>query len=127
LFVVVASVAAGALIPELFLILSSSEDAPVVETFVICFYHTRLGTGRNTCRPFTEAKQPGLETLQHCQSLPRKSASINLDTIPFRGAFGVLTYEWKNSGISLQPIRDLFTWKHYRDKIIPTLLATWAV
>jgi hypothetical protein len=45
----------------------------------------------------------------------------------FAAPFGVLTYEWKNSGISLQPIRDLFTWRHYRDKIIPTLLATWAV
>jgi hypothetical protein len=45
----------------------------------------------------------------------------------FAAPFGVLTYEWKNSGISLQPIRDLFTWKHYRDKIIPALLATWAV
>jgi hypothetical protein len=39
----------------------------------------------------------------------------------------VLTYEWKNSGISLRPVRDLFTWAHYRDKIVPTLLATWAV
>jgi hypothetical protein len=39
----------------------------------------------------------------------------------------VLTYEWKNSGISMRPVCDLFTWKHYRDKIIPTLLATWAV
>ena len=45
----------------------------------------------------------------------------------FAAPFGVLTYEWKNSGMSLQPVRDLFTWKHYRDKIIPTLLATWAV
>ena len=45
----------------------------------------------------------------------------------FAVPFGVLTYEWKNSGISLQPVRDLLSWAHYRDKIIPTLIATWAV
>jgi hypothetical protein len=39
----------------------------------------------------------------------------------------VLTYEWKNSGVSMRPVHDLFTWQHYRDKILPTLLATWAV
>src|SRR5260370_33640685 len=27
----------------------------------------------------------------------------------------------------MRPVCDLFTWRHYRDKIIPTLLATWAV
>jgi len=45
----------------------------------------------------------------------------------FAAPFGVLTYEWKNNGISLHPVRELVRWKHYRDKIIPTLLATWAV
>jgi len=27
----------------------------------------------------------------------------------------------------MRPVCDLFRWRHYRDKIIPTLLATWAV
>jgi hypothetical protein len=45
----------------------------------------------------------------------------------FAAPFGVLAYEWKNNGISLRPVRDLFTWIHYRDKIVPTLVATWAV
>ena len=64
-------------------------------------------------------------------TLPVVAAKICVDQFGynplFAAPFGVLTYEWKNSGISLQPIRDLFTWKHYHDKIIPTLLATWAV
>jgi hypothetical protein len=38
----------------------------------------------------------------------------------FAAPFGVLTYEWNNNGISLGPLR-------HRDKILPTLLATWAV
>jgi len=35
--------------------------------------------------------------------------------------------KWKNNGISAGPLRQLFTLAHYRDKILPTLLATWAV
>ena len=39
----------------------------------------------------------------------------------------MLTYEWKNCGYSGESLRRTFSWNHYRDKIIPTLLATWAV
>jgi len=45
----------------------------------------------------------------------------------FAAPFGVLTYEWKNCGYSRESLRRTFSWNHYRDKIIPTLLATWAV
>jgi hypothetical protein len=64
-------------------------------------------------------------------TLPVVCAKICVDQFgynPFFAApFGVLTYEWKNNGISLGPLRQLFTLAHYRDKILPTLLATWAV
>ena len=39
----------------------------------------------------------------------------------------VLIYEWKNEGFSWDSIRRALTWDHYREKIVPTLLATWAV
>ncbi|MGZ4967364.1 MAG: hypothetical protein ACXV97_09320, partial [Chthoniobacterales bacterium] len=39
----------------------------------------------------------------------------------------VLIYEWKNEGFSWGSVRRALTWAHYRDKIVPTLLATWAV
>ena len=39
----------------------------------------------------------------------------------------VLVYEWKNDGFSWASVRRAFSWNHYRDKIVPTLLATWAV
>ena len=45
----------------------------------------------------------------------------------FAAPFGVLTYEWKNTGFSLESLVRGFTWDHYRDKIVPTLLATWSV
>ena len=39
----------------------------------------------------------------------------------------MLVYEWKNTRISWSSVRRALTWGHYRDKIVPTLLATWAV
>ena len=36
-------------------------------------------------------------------------------------------YEWKNEGFSWQSVRRSLTWDHYHEKIVPTLLATWAV
>ncbi|HMJ05038.1 MAG TPA: hypothetical protein VK474_02165 [Chthoniobacterales bacterium] len=39
----------------------------------------------------------------------------------------VLIYEWKNEGFSWASVRRALTWEHYRDKIVPTLFATWAV
>jgi hypothetical protein len=64
-------------------------------------------------------------------TLPVVATKICVDQFgynPFFAApFGVLTYEWKNNGVSVRPLRQLFTLDHYRGKIIPTLLATWAV
>jgi hypothetical protein len=129
LFVIIASVTAGALVPELFLILFFQKGRPnrrnlrnlvftvpvwgLDGTLVDLLYRTQAAWFGDTA------------------ALPVIAAKICVDQFgynPFFAApFGVLTYEWKNSGISFQPVRDLFTWKHYRDKIIPTLLATWAV
>jgi hypothetical protein len=47
---------------------------------------------------------------------------------PFLAAPGeVLVYEWKNDGFSWRSVRRAFSWNHYRARIVPTLLATWAV
>jgi len=56
----------------------------------------------------------------------QKSVLTNSVNNPFFAApFGVLTYEWKNRGLSMRPVRDLFTWKHYREQDHSTLVATW--
>jgi hypothetical protein len=59
------------------------------------------------------------------------SAKIVVDQLgynPFIFApLEVLVYEWKNDGFSWASVRRALTWEHYRDKIVPTLLATWAV
>ena len=129
LFVIIASITAGALIPELFLILF--------------FQRGRLGL-RNLRNLLFTVPVWGfdgtlVDVLYRSEAawfgdvvtLPVVAAKICVDQFgynPFFAApFGVLTYEWKNNGISLAPLRQLFTSAHYRDKILPTLLATWAV
>src|SRR2546423_14754265 len=128
-FVIVASITAGALIPELFLIIFFQRGRP------------HRGNLRNLLFTIPVWGFDGslVDLLYRSEAawvgdvvtLPVVAAKICVDQFgynPFFAApFGVLTYEWKNSGISMRPVCDLFTWTHYRDKIIPTLLATWAV
>ena len=45
----------------------------------------------------------------------------------FAAPFGVLTYEWKNTGFSLDSLGAVFTLDTLPRKDHPTLLATWAV
>jgi hypothetical protein len=128
-FVLLASITAGALIPELFLILFFQRGRP------------HRGNLRNLLFTIPVWGFDGslVDLLYRSEAawfgdvvtLPVVTAKILVDQFgynPFFAApFGVLTYEWKNNGISMRPVRELFTWRHYRDKIIPTLLATWAV
>jgi hypothetical protein len=64
-------------------------------------------------------------------TLPVVLAKICVDQLgynPFLAAPGeVLVYEWKNSGFTWASLRRAFSWEHYKDKIVPTLLATWVV
>jgi len=129
LFVVGASVIAGAIVPEIFLILF--------------FQRARLHLGNLRNLAFTIPVwgfdgslvdllyRAEAHWLGDVASLPVVLGKICIDqfgyNVFFAAPFGVLTYEWKNNGISMQPVRDLFTWPHYRDKILPTLVATWAV
>jgi hypothetical protein len=59
------------------------------------------------------------------------TAKIMVDQLGYNPFFAapaeVLVYEWKNEGFSWKSVRRALTWNHYRDKIVPTLLATWAV
>ena len=128
-FVVVASVLAGALIPELFLILFFQRGRPHFGNLRnLAFTIPVWGFDGSLVDLMYRAEAHWLGDVA---TVPVVLAKICVDqfgyNILFAAPFGVLTYEWKNSGISLRPVRDLFTWRHYRDKIIPTLLATWAV
>ncbi|MEO8439819.1 MAG: hypothetical protein ABI540_06300 [Spartobacteria bacterium] len=128
-FVVIAAIAAGAIVPELFLIL---------------FFQRGRATRRNARNllftiPIWAIDGTLVDLLYRGEAawlgsvvtLPVVLGKLCLDQFgynPFFAApFGVLTYEWKNTGFTLESLRRGFSWDHYRDKVVPTLLATWAV
>jgi len=128
-FVVFAAIAAGALLPELFVILFFQKGevhaqnfrnlAFTIPTWAIDGILVDL-MYRNMATWFGDVV-----------TLPVVLAKICVDQFgynPFIAAPGeVLVYEWKNTRISWESMRRAFTWQHYRDKIVPTLLATWVV
>jgi hypothetical protein len=128
-FVVVAAVIAGAIIPELFVI--------------VIFQRGRLQKENLRNLQFTIptwAIDGILVDLMYrlnalwfgdVTTLSVVSAKILVDQLGYNPFFAapleVLVYEWKNDGFSWVSVRRALTWDHYRDKIVPTLLATWAV
>ena len=128
-FVVCASVFAGAILPETFLVLFFQRGRPQVANLRnLAFTIPVWGFDGSLVDLLYRAEANWLGDVA---TLPVVLGKICIDqfgyNVFFAAPFGVLTYEWKNSGISMRPVRDLFTWPHYRDKIIPTLVATWAV
>jgi hypothetical protein len=129
LFVVLAAIVAGAVLPELFLILFFQHGRPSRRNL------------RNLCftTPVWAIDGSLVDLLYRSEAawfgdvvtVPVVCAKICVDQFgynPFFAApFGILTYEWKNSGFSLCSLGRSFSWVHYRDKVVPTLLATWAV
>ena len=128
-FVIVASVLAGAILPEIFLILFFQRARPHFGNLRnLAFTIPVWGFDGSLVDLLYRAEAHWLGDVA---SVPVVLGKILIDqfgyNVFFAAPFGVLTYEWKNNGISFEPVRDLFTWRHYRDKIIPTLVATWAV
>jgi hypothetical protein len=128
-FVLLASITAGAIIPELFVILFFQRGRPHYGNLRNLLFTIPVWGFDGSLVDLLYRKEAAW--FGDVVTLPVIGAKICVDQFgynPFFAApFGVLTYEWKNSGISLRPVRELFTWSHYRDKIIPTLIATWAV
>src|SRR5881275_802819 len=128
-FVILASITAGALIPELFLIIFFQRCRPTLRNLSNLLFTVPVWGFDGTLVDLLYRSEAAW--FGDVVTLPVVAAKICVDQFgynPFFAApFGVLTYEWKNSGISMRPVCDLLTWTHYRDKIMPTLLATWAV
>jgi uncharacterized integral membrane protein len=129
LFVIAAAVTAGALIPELFLILFFQRGRPTPRNLRnLLFTIPVWGLDGSLVDLLYRSEAAWFGDVV---TLPVVAAKICVDQFGynplFAAPFGVLTYEWKNNGISAGPLRQLFTLAHYRDKIFPTLLATWAV
>ena len=128
-FVIAASITAGALVPEIFLILFFQRGRPNPRNLRnLLFTVPVLGFDGSLVDLLYRSEAAWLGDVVTLRVVCTKICVDQFGYNPFFAApFGVLTYEWKNSGISMGPVCDLFRWRHYRDKIIPTLLATWAV
>ena len=128
-FVIAASITAGALIPEIFLIFFFQRGRPNSRNLRNLLFTVPVWGFDGSLVDLLYRSEAAW--LGDVVTLAVVCAKICVDQFgynPFFAApFSVLTYEWKNSGFSMGPVCDLFTWRHYRDKIIPTLLATWAV
>jgi uncharacterized membrane protein len=128
-FVFVASITAGAIIPDLFLIVFFQNGRPGLQNLRNLMFTIPIWGFDGTLVDLLYRGEAAL--LGDVVTLPVVVTKICIDqfgyNVVFAAPFGVLAYEWKNSGISVRPVLDLFTWKHYRDKIVPTLVATWAV
>jgi hypothetical protein len=128
-FVVLAAIAAGALLPELFVVLFFQKGKLCAQNF------------RNLAFTIPTWAIDGILVDLMYRSMavwfgdvvtfPVVLAKICVDQFgynPFVAAPGeVLVYQWKNTRFSWESVRCAFTWKHYCEQIVPTLIATWAV
>lgn len=128
-FVVIAAIAAGALVPELFLILFFQHGRPTQRNLRNLLFTIPIWAIDGSLVDLLYRSEAAW--LGNVVSLPVVLGKICIDQFgynPFFAApFGILTYEWKNSGFSLDSLVRAFTWSHYREKVVPTLLATWSV
>jgi hypothetical protein len=129
LFVVIAAVVAGAILPELFLILFFQRgQANRRNLRNLCFTVPVWALDGSLVDILYRAEAAWFGNVV---TIPVVLAKICVDQFAynplFAAPFGVLTYEWKNTGFSLYSLGRGFTWEHYREKVVPTLLATWAI
>lgn len=128
-FVVVSSVVAAAILPELFLVLFFQRGRFGKQNFRNLLFTIPLWAFDGIT---VDLLYRGLAAwLGDTVSLPVVLAKICIDqfvfSVFFSAPYGVIAYEWKNSGFSLAALRRGFTIEFYRDKIVPTLFAVWAV
>ena len=128
-FVVLAAVFAGAIVPELFVIFFFQRGRPRAQNFRnLAFTIPTWGIDGILVDLMYRMNTVWFGDVV---TVPVVLAKILVDQLGYNPFFAapaeVLVYEWKNEGFSWKSVRRALTWNHYRDKIGPTLLATWAV
>jgi hypothetical protein len=129
IFVLLAAIAAGALLPELFVIFFFQKGRVHAQNFRnLAFTIPTWGIDGI----LVDLMYRSMATwFGDVVTIPVVLAKICVDQFgynPFIAAPGeVLVYEWKNTRVSWASVRRALSWNHYRDKIVPTLFATWAV
>src|SRR5205085_9171234 len=128
-FVVVSAVLAGALLPEIFVSVFFQRCRPRVENLRnLAFTVPTWGIDGILVDLMYRLNAGWFGDVTTVWVVTAKILVDQLGYNPFFAAPAeVLVYEWKNEGFSWKSVRRAFTCEHYRDKILPTLLATWAV
>ena len=128
-FVIAAGILAGAVLPELFLILFFQKGKLRRQNFRnLAFTVPTWAIDAVLVDFMYRANMIWFGTVVTGPVLFAKICVDQLGYNPFFAAPAeVLVYEWKNAGFSWDSVKRLFSWNHYRDKIVPTLLATWAM
>lgn len=128
-FVVLAAIGAGAFLPELFVISFFQKGKVRAQNFRNLLFTVPTWAIDGILVDFMYRRMAGW--FGDVVTVSVVLAKICVDQFgynPFIAAPGeVLVYEWKNTGFSWESLRRAFTWTHYRDQIVPTLLATWVV
>ncbi len=128
-FVIGSTVLAASILPELFLIVFFQSGRFRPENFRNLLFTAPLwGLDGIT----VDLLYRGLAALLGDQpTLWTVATKICIDqfgyNVFFAAPYGVIAYEWKNSGFSFAVLRGCFTVEYYRTKIVPTLFTTWAV
>ncbi|HEY1770885.1 MAG TPA: hypothetical protein VGG02_11600 [Chthoniobacterales bacterium] len=128
-FVVLASIFAGAILPEIFLVAFFQRGRLTKTNFRNLLFTIPIWAIDGSIVDLLYRGEAAL--LGNVVTVPVVIGKICIDQFGynpfFADPFGVLTYEWKNSGFSFESLGRALTWTHYREKIIPTLCVTWAV
>jgi hypothetical protein len=128
-FVIGAGIVAGAILPELFVIFFFQRGKPHAQNLRNLAF--TIPTWAIDAILVDFMYRANAFWFGNVVTIPVVLAKILVDQLGYNPFFAapaeVLVYEWKNDGFSWASVRRAFSWKHYRDKIIPTLLATWVV
>jgi hypothetical protein len=128
-FVIAAGILAGAVLPELFLIFFFQKGKLRRQNFRNLVF--TVPTWAIDAVLVDLMYRANMIWFGDVVTVPVVFAKICVDQFGYNPFFAapaeVLVYEWKNDGFSGESVRRVFTWSHYCDKIVPTLLATWVV
>ena len=128
-FVVISTVIAGAILPELFLIIFFQRSRVRRQNLRNVLFTMPMWALDGI---IVDLFYRGLATWFGDEvSLAVVATKILVDQFGYNvfvaGPYEVIAYEWKNSGYSFAVIPRCLNLAYYRNKIVPTLFATWIV
>jgi len=129
LFVVIATILAASILPEIFLVLFFQRGRVRPENFRNVLFTAPIWAFDGI---LVDLMYRGLAALLgDTASWSVVLAKICIDqfgyNVFFAAPYGVLAYHWKNSGFDFAVLRRSLTLDYYLRKIVPTLLTTWVV